>query len=195
MQTNRVYHDWEFHDLGYVVNPLSVGLVCPEANKKYYAVFEDIDTITQAVQNPWLRANVFSSLPMKVERDVDYPDGSEAWCWLYDENHKDYGRLRTREEIRSEVTDFFEEISWSGDIELWGWYSGYDHFLLGSLFGKMMNFPSYLPMWTNDLRQEAHRLRVDPDEIPQQLEGVHNSLADADHMVNIHSYLKTIESR
>ncbi|MEI5032456.1 hypothetical protein RB201_04450 [Streptomyces sp. S1A(2023)] len=43
----------------------------------------------------------------------------------------------------------------------------------------MIDLPTGIPMWTNDLRQEAERLGN--PQLPEQPSGVHNALADARH--------------
>lgn len=186
----RVYHDWEFLDAGEAgTYPISVGIHCPEKEMEYYAIFDNHTTLDMALRNEWLRNNVFNSLPFTFERDFDFPDGTESWSWDYNRDHPDYENIKLRRTIRSEVQSFLAEIE---NIELWGWYSAHDHYLLGTLFDRMMNLPGGVPMWTNDLRQEAHRLRVPMDLIPQQESGLHNALADAKHMPVIHSYLEQV---
>ena len=38
-------------------------------------------------------------------------------------------------------------------MELWAYYSAYDHVVLSWIFGLMIKLPSYFPMYTNDLEQ------------------------------------------
>jgi hypothetical protein len=56
----------------------------------------------------------------------------------------------------------------------------------------MIGLPKGVPMWTNDLRQEAERLG-NPD-LPEQAEGEHNALADALHNVAIARALGLVTS-
>jgi hypothetical protein len=63
--------------------------------------------------------------------------------------------------------------------ELWADYGAYDHVALCQLWGSMVDLPMYIPMYTNDIQQEARRLAV--TDLPQQSEGLHNAIADARH--------------
>ena len=60
---------------------------------------------------------------------------------------KKYGK--TLEEIQLDlILDVFIEKS-----ELYGYYSAYDHVALSWIFGKMLNLPDNVPMYTRDLKQ------------------------------------------
>lgn len=60
-------------------------------------------------------------------------------------------------------------------------HGAYDHVVLAQLWRTMANLPEHVPAWTNDLRQEAHRLG-DP-VLPAQPRDAHHALADARHNV------------
>lgn len=103
------------------------------------------------------------------------------------------------------------------NIELYGYYSAYDHVALCWLFGKMIDIPSGFPMYTIDLKQimdEKAEQLTQPGEptsenyktiskkenieilkshqlYPKQ-ENEHNSLADAKWNKNLHEFLKNI---
>jgi len=47
-----------------------------------------------------------------------------------------------------------ENLPESSRIDLYGYFSAYDHVLLSSLFGSMMDLPKWFPMYTIDLQQE-----------------------------------------
>jgi hypothetical protein len=79
-----------------------------------------------------------------------------------------------RSEIRNAVRAF---IANTPEPELWAWYGAYDHVLLAQLFGRMIDLPAGIPMWTNDLQQECHRLG-DP-QLPERDDDEHHALADA----------------
>ena len=78
--------------------------------------------------------------------------------------------------VATEVATFIQATP---DPQLWAWYGAYDHVVLCQLWGPMIALPDGVPMFTNDLKQEAVRLG-DP-ELPEQPAGVHNALADAHH--------------
>jgi hypothetical protein len=56
----------------------------------------------------------------------------------------------------------------------------------------MDDLPDGVPMWTGDLRQEAHRLGN--PELPEQPSGVHNALQDARHNLVRARHLAAIEA-
>ena len=59
-------------------------------------------------------------------------------------------------------------------------YGAYDHVVLCQLFGRMIDLPDGVPMFTNDLQQELRRRGNPP--LPEQAAGVHNALEDARHL-------------
>ena len=83
--------------------------------------------------------------------------------------------VRPRKIIANEVREFIRAVP---DPQLWAWYAAYDHVVLCQLFGRMIDLPEGVPMWTNDLKQEAERLsNPDPPSLPGVTE--HNALSDA----------------
>jgi hypothetical protein len=100
-------------------------------------------------------------------------------------------RQHTYLEIRESVKKFFEVP----DLELWGWYSAYDHMCLGQLFGGMLNLPRRA-FWTNDIRQELHRLGEKAPRIPdlrEPHEKQHFALDDARVEARMHRWLISYE--
>lgn len=163
----KIYMDWEFLEDGETIDPISVALV-REDGSEYYAVFRAMP-VARIMKHEWLRANVVPSLPF-VRHDGIRPFRHP----FLDHAHPD---VKMRAHIRDEVCRFIADTP---DVELWGWYSAYDHVCLAQLFGRMIDLPDGVPMWTNDLRQEAERLGN--PELPEQASGVHNALADARHI-------------
>ena len=100
----------------------------------------------------------------------------------------DHPDVRPRRQIARAVEDF---ITGTPQPELVAWYAAYDHVALAQLWGSMSDLPAGVPMWTNDLRQEAHRLGFSDDDVPQQTAGQHNALADARHNKVIAEWLAT----
>lgn len=172
----KVFMDWEFVENGITIDPISVGLVA-EDGREYYAIFNSPKTIRQAVKHDWLRDNVLSSLPVRLEAD-------RTWRGWWDVDHPDYLCVKRRPAIVMEVREFLQAIP---DLELWGWYCAYDHVALAQLFGPMVDLPSGIPMWTNDLKQEA--VRLGNPRMPEQESGLHNALADARHIQVMAEYL------
>lgn len=177
----RVYHDWEFLEDGLMIAPISVGMVA-EDGREYYAVFRDMP-LDRIMDHDWLRANVVPSLPV-IRHDGIRPFRKP----FLDPDARD---VKSTSRIRIEVGRFLSETP---GLELWGWYSAYDHVCLAQLFGRMIDLPDGVPMWTNDLRQEVQRLGIDEGGLPQQAAGHHNALADARHYLTIAAYLDAAEA-
>lgn len=159
----RYFYDTEFLEDGKTIDLISIGIVA-EDGREYYAVNDDMD-LDRITQHEWLMKNVMPQLPP-----------ADLW--------------RPKAQIRDEVSAFLLPYGtehngltgqhWRGLPELWAWFGAYDHVVLAQLFGTMMDFPRHIPMWTNDLRQEQHRLG-DPG-LPHQAAGLHNALEDARHL-------------
>ena len=179
----RVYYDTEFWERGpdHPIELISIGMVA-EDGRELYLISSDAPYDDIAAQHGWLRLNVLNHLPMRVYKRHD------LWwhhAWLTD--HPDASRVMTRDAIRDEVRAF---LAATPDLELWGWYSSYDHLMLAQLFGRMIDLPDFVPMWTNDLRQEVHRLGNPP--LPEQEDGLHNALADARHLKRCAEHLAAV---
>ena len=171
----KIYMDWEFLEDGVTIEPISVALV-REDGREYYAVNADMP-LARIMQHDWLRANVVPSLP------IIRPDGIKPFKKAFLDHSNP--ELKDRGHIRDEVRRF---IVGTPDAELWGWYSAYDHVCLAQLFGRMIDLPAGIPMWTNDLKQE--HLRLGEPQLPEQESGVHNALADARHIKVLADLLK-----
>jgi hypothetical protein len=173
----KIYMDWEFLEDGETIAPISVALV-REDGREYYAVNADMP-VGRIMQHDWLRANVVPSLPI-IRHDGIRPFKKP----FLDCAHPD---VKRRDQIASEVRQF---IVGTPSVELWGWYSAYDHVCLAQLFGRMIDLPTGIPMWTNDLKQEAERLGN--PQMPEQESGVHNALADARHIKVMADHLTSL---
>lgn len=153
----KYFYDTEFLEDGRTIELISIGIVA-EDGREYYAVALDADW-DRISTHEWLMKNVVPQLP---------PGRSPEW--------------KPKAQIRDEVAAFLaHRIRNVRDIpELWAWYGAYDHICLAQLFGRMIDLPSWIPMWTNDLRQEQHRLGN--LGLPVQPKGLHNALEDARHL-------------
>lgn len=166
----KLFYDCEFLEDGRTIDLISIGMV-RECGAEYYAVNRDMP-VRRIRRNPWLMANVVPSLPRAPGDARLY----QPKRWLF--NYSD-PCVKSRQVIAREVREF---ILAADRPELWAWYAAYDHVLLCQLWGRMIDLPEGMPMWTNDLKQEAERLG-NPD-VPR-LSGVgpgmskHNALHDA----------------
>jgi hypothetical protein len=169
----KVYYDTEFWEQGpsHPIELISIGMV-REDGQELYLVNGEAPLTAIAQQHPWLRDNVLNQLPARLSK---LPSGGWDSEWI--EDHEDAEAIWTRPGCRDQVQRFLQATP---DLELWAWYGAYDHVVLAQLFGRMIDLPTGIPMWTNDLRQEVHRLGN--PAMPEQPAGLHNALADARHL-------------
>lgn len=174
-----VDYDLEFLEDGRTIELISIGMVCDDG-RQYYAVNAALAArwgsgrrLRRRIQkHPWLMENVVPSLPQ--------PHGD--WrlhmpqSWLF--NYHDPA-VKPIDRIADEVMDFIRAAG--PDVELWANYGAYDHVCLAQLWGRMIDLPEGVPMFTNDIQQERARQGLAWDDLPKQADGEHNALADARH--------------
>jgi hypothetical protein len=146
----RFFYDCEFIEDGRTIDLVSIGMV-DESGREFYAVSTEFDA---ARAGSWVRQHVLPQLP---------PPADVRW--------------RSRAQIRDELLEFL--TARSGDIQLWAWYSAYDHVALAQLWGSMPALPSRLPKLTRDLRQRWED--VGKPKLPPAPTNAHDALADAKH--------------
>lgn len=162
----KIFYDTEFIEDGKTIDLISIGMVA-EDGRELYAISAEF-SFCALQRHDWLMANVAPSLPIKPAAD------GGPW----DIDHPDHRHVHTRAKIARMVQAF---TTLTPEPELRAWYGSYDHVALAQLFGRMIDLPPGVPMWTNDLRQEAARLGLSDEGMPQQASGHHNALADARH--------------
>lgn len=172
----NIYYDTEFIDDGVTIELISIGMVS-DLGEEYYGINGEL-SLTRLGGITWHIENTVPSLPIGTRTD-----GKLEW----DISHPDAKLIKSRNTLRREVSDFIltHNIFRTDPVELWAWYGAYDHVALAQLFGPMVNLPTHVPMYTNDLKQEMTRkeklgnprLRFD---MPMMENGnVHNALDDA----------------
>lgn len=178
----RFYYDTEFHERGpdFPIDFISIGVVAPHNGATYYAVHRDFDFVA-ACKNPWLRENVIKFLPTNyygvgdndIALDIAHPF------------------VKSRQEIKSNLAHFFLSNAVQGEkIELWADYADYHHVVLCQIFGRMIDLPNYMQMYTRDIQQEADRLKISDIHLPKQRESLkHHSLNDACHNAVVHQFI------
>jgi hypothetical protein len=167
----RIYYDTEFLEDGRTIELISIGMVA-EDGREYYAVNKDMPH-KRIAKHDWLRQNVAPGLP-RLHGDARMYAGRGNPLAL-DWHHPDFKR---RDLIADEVRAFIQATP---DVQLWASYGAYDHVVLAQLWGPMIALPDGVPMWTNDLQQEAARFGLTDADLPRQADGHHNALADARH--------------
>lgn len=173
----RIFYDTEFIEDGTTIDLISIAMVADDG-REYYAVNAEMP-LERIYVDPWLRENVLPSLPIRDIHSrllVDLDTTSTL--------------VRPRTMIRNEVREF---ILATPEPQLWAWYAAYDHVVYAQLFGRMINLPEGLPMFTCDLKQEAERLGN--PRVPEQEAGEHNALADARHNRTIAQFLDRMAER
>jgi hypothetical protein len=158
----KYFYDTEFIDDGHTLDLISIGNVA-EDGREYYAISSDFSE-GKLHSNKWLVDNVWPHLPL-THRDQGLGQ--------LDRTHPD---VRSRARIAAETEAFLFEDE---NPELWAWYAACDHVCLSQLWGRMIDLPAGIPMYTNDLKQECNR-QGNPT-LPAQPDGEHNALADARH--------------
>ena len=153
----KYFYDTEFHDDGKTIDLISIGIVANDG-REYYAVNADAEW-DRINQHEWLPNNVVAQLPPVTE-------------W------------KRKAQIKQEVTDF---LLAAGQPELWAWFAAYDHVVLSQLFGRMLDLPDGIPMYTHDLRAYLDYAKV--RGIPAQVGGLHDALEDAKHVKVVHDYV------
>lgn len=147
----RYFYDCEFIEDGKSIELISIGVVS-EDGREFYAVSTEFDPDRAG---PWVRRNVLPKLP---------PPSSSAW--------------RSRERIRDDLYAFL--VPRPGvRPELWAWVAAYDHVVLCQLWGTMIDLPSSMPRYTNELRQ--HWTVNGSPTLPPIPDDAHDALADARH--------------
>jgi hypothetical protein len=162
----KIFYDTEFLEDGETIRLISIGMVA-EDGRELYRIVDDEDLISDAHDHEWLKANVLPHLPLKHSSAFD-----DGWDW--DVLAADWRHVEVRETVAKDVRAFIQETA---DAELWAYYGAYDHVALAQLFGRMIDLPNGIPMWTNDLMTEIARAGF-PD-LPSHAEAEHNALADA----------------
>ncbi|WP_328336717.1 3'-5' exoribonuclease domain-containing protein [Streptomyces violaceus] len=185
-------YDLEFLEDGRHIELISIGIVCDDG-REYYAVNSDADW-DRVKKHHWLMHNVWPHLPLRGHKTGLVTVGSKTEVRLTEPGVIDTRntQVKPRWVIANEVRDFIQAAPY---VELWANYGAYDHVALAQLWGRMIDLPEGVPMFTCDIQQERARLGLRWDELPQQESGEHNALADARHNQTVRRWLAEQEAR
>lgn len=173
----KYFYDTEFHEDGSTIDFISIGMVS-EDGREFYAVSNEFNT-RRVAKNDWLMENVMSTIRHDKFVVADYAGFPLVRdIYVTDDNSMDKWR------IAKAIEEFVGD---DPNPEFWAWYSAYDHVCLAQLWGKMIDLPSRVPMWTDDIKT-LHRMSGFID-LPKQPDGHHNALDDARHNVVRYNYL------
>lgn len=176
----RYFYDTEFHEDGKTIDFISIGVVCYETGETYYAVSNEFDT-RRVARNDWLMGNVMNTIDH--DQFIVYDgDGFPAVRDIYVTDPA----AKSKDRIAREIAQF---VGADRNPQFWAWYSAYDHVCLAQLFGRMIDLPDKIPMYTNDIRTLVDLARLKPSDLPRQPEGLHNALADAKWNVRRYEFL------
>lgn len=153
----RYFYDWEFQENGTTIIPISLGMVSEDDRELYLVNKNFFNAVRRGELEviPWLKENV---LPHISEQDeVEFGAPLSSFGAVVQSFISDNGKYKSRDEI-----------------ELWGYFSAYDHVALAQLWGPMINLPKPVPMFTNDLMtiSRGRTIAFTPEQ-------EHNSLSDA----------------
>ena len=147
----RFFYDTEFMEEPGFLELISIGIV-GEDGSEFYACNKEAD-LDRA--NPWVKKNVINQLPFQWEANP---------LWM------------TIPKLKREIIKFLRP-SKEDPVEMWGYYADYDHVLLCWIFGKMIDLPKGMPMFTMDIKQLA--VSLDNPPLPKKPDNAHDALADA----------------
>lgn len=157
------FYDTEFLEDGETIELVSIGMVDLDG-REFYA--ENLHMpMARMKQHPWIMRNVIPHLNKRPDA-VLHP-----------------------EHIADDIVSFLADsgVQCRDEARLWGYYSAYDHVLLAQMFGRMIDLPQPIPMFTCDLMQVCDLAGVDPNVVPQVDE--HDALADARWNRDLYLYL------
>ncbi len=184
----KIYYDTEFIEDGKTIDLISIGMV-REDGAEYYAENSEADW-DRMKKSDWLVRNVLPGLKIVGRKSLDTylknsPNSFPRPPIEFVDPDVTSSLVKPRQVIANEVRDF---ILATPGPELWAWYAAYDHVTLCQLWGPMVSLPKGVPMWTNDLKQEAQRLG-DPDLPSMPGVAEHNALSDAREVAWRHQWL------
>lgn len=161
----RYWYDTEFDENGERIIPISFGAVAEDGRELYIINYDYLD----AYRNNWpyLWKNKFLAQPNQFVID-------NVLDKIPNEDVEEYGM--SHNEWARKMYSFFTNDLKVHDIELWGHFAAYDHIVYCQAFGRMIDLPAPMPMFTND----DMTIRNDQQKPPRPLDlPEHHALADA----------------
>lgn len=162
----RYFKDFEFHENGTTIIPISLGMVCRRGSEIHELYIEfKFDERAVRAQNPWVAENVLPKLTLSPSQRIDF------------------------ETARIQIYNF---MGTDTDPQFWGYYADYDWVAFCRLWGKMIDLPSHFPMFCMDLQQLFVHLGSPEGVKPAQDEEQHNALVDARWNLSLFDVLQPI---
>lgn len=176
MAKRKFYYDTEFIEgkkdkfINPTIDLISIGIV-DERGDFFYEISNEFDLNwawykndnTLAEPNYWIRENIlrpiFNDLIKRDYKSVLFEEQfvlENLYVLI-----KEFGK--SNEQIKKGIINFIQP-SKEDPVDLVGYYSSYDHVVLCWLFGRMIDLPEGMPMYTIDLKQvideEGNRLHL-----------------------------------
>lgn len=161
----RYFYDWEFQEQQdpktglTTIFPISMGMVSGDGrelylvNKTYFQW--EFDGLVKT--SDWVEKNV-----------LDHISSTDLIQCGYEFN--EFGEI-----IQNFIEDTFSgKVLDRSYVELWGYFSAYDHVCLAQCFGSMIKLPDSIPMHTKDIKQLVGKKRIG-----FKPEDEHHALSDA----------------
>ncbi len=159
----RYFYDCEFEETSSGIKLISIGIV-DENKRSLYLINKDYDWNNN--QNEWLNQNVKPYIL----------NANDKFKFSYNE-------------FKQLIIDFIQSNE-NDDIRLYGYYSAYDHVVLCQIFGRMIDLPKGMPMFTYDLKQYLELFKINKDNfIELNQENEHSAIDDAIWNLKLFNFL------
>lgn len=158
---------------------ISIGIVSDDGRELY------VGDLSRA--NDWVRANVLPKLPPRRT-----PTSSDLSRLLGDSWKPGAMPFWLPRAYLKQVLLAFLKPSKEDPVELWGYYSAYDHVVLCWLFGRMIDLPEGMPMYTRDMKQLCDM--VGNPQLPDKHEHDHTAIGDARWTMKAYRFLRSYAS-
>ena len=203
----NLWEAWNRYDLKYTPSSGDMRNYFPEGS--YHKEYWIRENVLKPIFKSWLyRGHELAGLPLPELKPKQF-------------TYKRFKKFlevfgKSRNQISNEIKDFITPIGQNplDSVNLWGYYSDYDHVVFCWLFGKMLDLPDGFPMYSKDLKQSydfynknfkkrkalnavmPHLVNFeslkDLPDYPKQ-ENEHNALADARWNKKLYEFLKAIK--
>lgn len=163
----------------------------------------------------WIRENVLRPIYLELlEKEFGYGYSKHEFykSSAFKIEYKDYIQLnalikkygKSNKQIAQEVKEFiyykfkqdnpvlFSDNWYPKDINLYGYYSAYDHVTFCWLYGKMIDLPTGFPMYTIDLKQILDE-KVSNMEFKKQKSGTINDYEIVKGNTNLNKFLDLVK--
>lgn len=169
--TTPIFYDCEFEvkNHGQIIIPISIAFCqLNEFGKKLYLINSEYDW--NKTENQWLKENVKPTIDyIKTNGNVNYLSDDVKSNLYMDVCGLDKWK---------KYIDYYLK-SFNKQIQLWGYFCQFDHVVLSSIYGNMVDFPPYLNMYSCDIQQLLFMYDLTSEQLIKNNQHEHDCLADA----------------